>query len=150
MKTLALRIWVLVLLGGCQRNEVGRSESTLGEGVDDALEAQGVPLEVLDTPEPVLLTGAALAELGPDLQDDREVRVDHDWDGVPAPVDCDDDDAARSPRVIETFCDGHDQNCNGYDECDQDRDGVNDDRDLDPGDDRVGDGEPSDAVTVSD
>lgn len=39
-------------------------------------------------------------------------------------LDCNDADAATSPREIETQCDDIDQNCDGHDDCDADHDGL--------------------------
>ena len=55
-----------------------------------------------------------------------------------ADVDCDDLDARVGPLALETFCDGRDDNCNGFDECDRDGDGSDDSVDLAPDDPSVG------------
>lgn len=59
---------------------------------------------------------------------------DGDGDGVPARYDCDDADPRLGPFAVEQYCDGVDQNCNGFDECDRDGDGVISEHDCDDAD----------------
>jgi hypothetical protein len=64
---------------------------------------------------------AVFTNLGPEPQE----IVDNDGDGVPFPLDCDDDDPAIGPAP--EICDGRDNNCDGTllpEERDGDRDGF--------------------------
>ena len=58
------------------------------------------------------------------LHPERACREDEDGDTVVAAFDCDDRDASRSPNREDRRCDGVDQNCISYDDCDRDNDGV--------------------------
>lgn len=64
--------------------------------------------------------------------------TDDDGDGVVARFDCDDTDPRVSPLSADIYCDGRDQNCNGFDECDADHDGILSVSDCDDDDTRVG------------
>lgn len=50
--------------------------------------------------------------------------IDLDGDGVQGGLDCDDEDAAISPRMVEIPYDGLDQDCSGADLVDVDEDGA--------------------------
>jgi hypothetical protein len=63
---------------------------------------------------------------------------DNDGDKVVSYYDCDDYNATISPRSFDVRCDGVDQNCNGYDECDRDGDGILNYNDCDDDDRHVG------------
>ncbi|MBI5486954.1 MAG: putative metal-binding motif-containing protein, partial [Deltaproteobacteria bacterium] len=67
-------------------------------------------------------------------------RTDADGDGIAQAFDCDDANADFSPNAIDVPCDGLDQNCNGYDDCDRDGDGIQAVFDLDDADRAVGAG----------
>ena len=72
------------------------------------------------------------------LASDPACRTDGDGDRVVARFDCDDADPTVSPRTFDIPCDGFDQNCNGFDECDADGDGEDSVADLDDSDPAVG------------
>lgn len=63
--------------------------------------------------------------------------ADRDNDGVADGFDCAPDDPSVSPHAAEVRCDGIDQNCDGFDDCDSDGDGVIDRTDCDPADPRI-------------
>ncbi|MGE0788048.1 MAG: putative metal-binding motif-containing protein [Sandaracinaceae bacterium] len=58
---------------------------------------------------------------------------DHDGDGYPADVDCDDTSPGVNPGEIDARCNGVDEDCSGTDLCfpDEDGDGVQADADCD-------------------
>jgi hypothetical protein len=78
---------------------------------------------------------------------DPRAQVDQDGDGVPALYDCDDNNPLVSPFAVEIYCDGIDQNCDGFDNCDADKDGVLDRDDCAPSNPAIGVSCESNVVT---
>ena len=73
---------------------------------------------------PLLLLLPACSWVGKTAFEERLGEVDDDGDGVAAATDCDDNNAAISPAIEETWYDGIDNDCAGDDDYDQDGDGF--------------------------
>jgi hypothetical protein len=137
------RVLLVLLVGGCADPETART-TTLFQPLQ-AEEPCGSPVDCLGVETvlvlPVLSPGRA-EEFRPEsaaFAASRTSPKDLDGDGVSPPYDCDDADAEKHPTAPDVLCDGIDQNCNGFDECDGDLDGFDDLVDCAPTDPAVTD-----------
>jgi hypothetical protein len=93
--------------------------------VDQLVPYVGSPL--IDNGDPALLDAdGSVSDIGAFETDDAVPFIDVDNDGVPAFLDCDDDDPAVFPGAPETRCNGVDDDCDPTtsDDDDEDGDGI--------------------------
>ena len=130
------------ILFGCSKDPGSAGETIFGITAEGLAPMGEVPEQRSFAAEVIGVN--ILAELTEDCDvPGAETRVpscaiDGDGDGVVQRYDCNDADPEVFPLAVDVRCDGRDQNCNGFDECDRDGDGALDVHDCDPDDSTVG------------
>lgn len=134
--------FTILIVSGCSRDSGSGGETFFSLTFESLASSAEIPEQ---RSFPAEVTGTEVtAEMAEDCDvPGAETRVascaiDEDGDGVVQKYDCNDADPEVFPLATDIRCDGKDQNCNGFDECDRDGDGHYDVHDCDPDDAAVG------------
>ncbi|MDI7269686.1 MAG: putative metal-binding motif-containing protein [Myxococcota bacterium] len=149
MKTMFLCVALGAVAFGCRLDEGGGSGTRGNDGKPPAAGSGAIPAgativttRALPAGPPRVTHVVGLGRTGCGVPGNTDpnpaCRTDRDGDQVVAAFDCNDQDPAVSPAVADVPCDGKDQDCNGYDDCDRDHDGIQAAFDLDDAKAKVG------------